>query len=433
MVRAKRMDSSSGDTAPSEENAGSEEVPAALPRHQAANLSGKTISHYRILEIIGGGGMGVVYRGEDIKLDRAVAVKVLPEELGTDPAAVERFEREARATSVFNHPNICSIYKFGEHLGQPFIVMQLLRGQTLRDRLAAVQGHHPVQPIEKAFTLDELLDVAIQIADGLEAAHEKGIIHRDIKPANIFVTDKGGVKILDFGLAKLLELGEKEGQTTEQIQRGANLPRNTPVVRAKQLTRIGQALGTAAYMSPEQVKGEQLDARTDLFSFGLVLYEMATGQRAFSGETEAVLHAAIVQATPDPVRSLNSLPPELEPIISKALEKDRERRYQSAAALRTDLETLKDGPESGFPRTSARQRAAGPSPMVVVGCDGRRPGRLVCRWVLFRLAQVRGAHREGHHRAGRFRQLDQRPSVRWHPEAGAGHSVGTIAVLECAL
>ena len=343
MVRVQRMDSSSGDTAPTDED-----VAASAPKHQPANLSGKTISHYRILEIIGGGGMGVVYRGEDIKLDRAVAVKVLPEELGNDPAALERFEREARATSVLDHPNICSIYEFGEHQGQPFIVMQLLRGQTLRDRLVAAQGSHPAKPIEKAFALEQMLDVAIQIADGLDAAHEKGIVHRDIKPANIFVTDKGVVKILDFGLAKLLELGQEEGQTTEQIQHGATLPRNIPAARAKQLTRIGQALGTAAYMSPEQVKGEQLDARTDLFSFGLVLYEMATGQRAFSGETEAVLHAAIVRATPPPVRSLNSLlPPELEPIISKALEKSRERRYQSAADLRADLAALRHGPESG--------------------------------------------------------------------------------------
>ena len=416
MVRAKRMDSSSGDTAPSEENAGSEEVPEALPKHQPANLSGKTISHYRILEIIGGGGMGVVYRGEDIKLDRAVAVKVLPEELGTDPAAVERFEREARATSVLDHPNICSIYEFGEHLGQPFIVMQLLRGQTLRDRLAAVQGPHPVQPIEKAFTLDELLDVAIQIADGLEAAHEKGIIHRDIKPANIFVTDKGGVKILDFGLAKLLELGEKEGQTTEQIQRGANLPRNTPVVRAKQLTRIGQALGTAAYMSPEQVKGEQLDARTDLFSFGLVLYEMATGQRAFSGETEAVLHAAIVQAHQlRCAHSTRCFPPSLNPSLARHWRKTANGAINRLPPCALISKTLKDGPESG---------SLGPAP-------GSGP-RVHRRWLLwaamaavlaglfaggsyFALAQVRGAHREGHHRAGRFRQLDQRPSVRWHP------------------
>jgi eukaryotic-like serine/threonine-protein kinase len=367
MVRVQRMGSSSDDTAPSEENAGSEEARAALPKHRPTNLGGKTISHYRILEIIGGGGMGVVYRGEDIKLDRAVAVKVLPEELGNDSAAVERFEREARATSVLDHPNICSIYEFGEHQGQPFIVMQLLRGQTLRDRLVAAQGSHPTQPIEAVFTLDELLNVAIQIVDGLEAAHEKGIIHRDIKPANIFVTDKGVVKILDFGLAKLLELGQEEGQTTEQIQHGTNLPRNTPAARAKQLTRIGQALGTAAYMSPEQVKGEQLDARTDLFSFGLVLYEMATGQRAFSGETEAVLHAAIVRATPPPVRSLNSLlPPELEPIISKALEKDRERRYRSAAALRADLAMLRHGPESG---------SLGPAPV-----SGPRVRR---RWLLW--------------------------------------------------
>jgi eukaryotic-like serine/threonine-protein kinase len=285
-------------------------------------LAGKKVSHYRVLEILGGGGMGVVYRAEDLKLGRRVALKFLPDELRADAKALGRFEREARAVSALDHPNICTIHEFGEHEGQPFMVMQLLEGQTLRDRIATGV---PVQT-------ETLLDVAIQIADGLNAAHQEGIIHRDIKPANIFITTRGEPKILDFGLAKLTGDPEPMGYQEAPIGLSTHLS----------LTRTGVALGTAAYMSPEQVRGNKLDARTDLFSFGLVLYEMATGQQAFSGETAAVLHESILNCTPAPARDLNpELPVRLEQIINKALQKDRELRYQSAAQMSTDLDSLK--------------------------------------------------------------------------------------------
>ena len=312
-------------------------------------LTGKTVTHYRVLDIIGGGGMGVVYRAEDIKLGRAVALKFLPEDLGQNPRALERFEREARAASALEHSNICSIYEFGEHEGRPFIVMQLLQGQTLRDRLSAVQGADPTRRRQAPFTTDALLDIAIQISQGLEAAHEKGIIHRDIKPANIFLTDKSVVKILDFGLAKLLEPSQEMARSATTDTRG-DLPTPTGLVQDTNLTRIGTAVGTAAYMSPEQVKGGQVDARTDLFSFGVVLYEMATGQRAFNGETEAIVHAAIATTMPVAVHELNAtLPPGLEAIINKAMQKERGQRYQSAAAMRADLEGLKRVSEASTP------------------------------------------------------------------------------------
>jgi eukaryotic-like serine/threonine-protein kinase len=253
-------------------------------------LAGKKVSHYRVLDILGGGGMGIVYRAEDLKLGRRVALKFLPEELWADAKALERFEREARAASALDHPNICAIHEFGEHEGQPFMVMPLLEGQTLRDRIA-----------ERATPLatDELLNLAIQITDALETAHQKGIIHRDIKPANIFITSRGEPKILDFGLAKLT--GDPEAVRNQAAPMGLSTHLS--------LTRTGVAVGTAAYMSPEQVRGEKLDARTDLFSFGLVLYEMATGQQAFSGETAAVLHEAILNRAPAPARHLNSFNP----------------------------------------------------------------------------------------------------------------------------
>jgi eukaryotic-like serine/threonine-protein kinase len=283
-----------------------------------ANLVGKRVSHYRVLEILGGGGMGLVYKAEDLKLGRRVALKFLPEELSKDAKALERFEREARAASALDHPNICSVYEFGEHEGQPFLVMPLLEGQTLRDRIALL----PSTP----FTTDDLLNLGIQIADGLQAAHEKGIIHRDIKPANIFVTNRGEAKILDFGLAKLALAEDNQSLPHQETRTGqADLT----------LTRTGVVLGTAAYMSPEQVRGEKLDARTDLFSFGLVLYEMAAGQRAFTGETAPMLHAAVLNQTPTPVRQLNpEITPELETIINKSLEKDRQERYQTASEMR---------------------------------------------------------------------------------------------------
>jgi serine/threonine protein kinase len=304
-------------------------------------LTGETISHYRILDGIGDGGMGLVYRAEDIKLGRRVALKFLPEESEKDPAALGRFEREARSASALEHPNICPIYEFGEHEGQPFLAMQLLEGQSLRELISAAGPGKP--PPE----LSNLLDLAIQILDGLDAAHQKGIIHRDIKPANVFVTREGQAKILDFGLAKLASVlsvveddpehrpcgDDGAGQTTRE-----SAPLSTPDLF---LSRTGAAIGTAGYMSPEQVRGKKLDARTDLFSFGLVLYEMATGKRAFAGDTAPELQEAILTKMPCPAREVNPmLPAKLEEIISKALEKDREARYQSASEMRADLQIL---------------------------------------------------------------------------------------------
>jgi serine/threonine protein kinase/Tfp pilus assembly protein PilF len=307
----------------------------------ASKLIGKKVSHYRVLEILGGGGMGVVYKAEDIRLGRRVALKFLPEESAKDAAALARFEREARSASALEHPSICPIYEFGEHEGLPFIVMQLLEGETLRERI----GAEPPQP-GKPLPTDELLDFAIQITRGLEAAHENGIIHRDIKPANIFITKRGEAKILDFGVAKLLHDGVSPEATAVPESQQKALPPDA-VRFPPSLTRTGTTVGTASYMSPEQVLGEKLDARTDLFSFGLVLYEMSTGQQAFQGETAQVLREAIQNRTHTAARELNSeLPRGLEVIINKALEKDRNLRYQSAGEFRSDLQNLKHEADS---------------------------------------------------------------------------------------
>src|ERR1700678_1036270 len=334
---------------------------AVEPEVRSASLTpGKAVSHYRVLNVIGGGGMGVVYRAEDLKLGRLVALKFLPEEVCSDPVALGRFEREARTASSLNHPNICTIYEVEEHEERPFIAMEYLEGETLRDVIAQANVASPLDKARKpGVSVEEILDIAIQITDGLEAAHQKGIIHRDIKPANIFLTRQRQVKILDFGLAKLIT--ETKETQSDRLPPKDGRAQSAPEVEPEAgLTRVGASIGTAGYMSPEQCDALKLDARTDLFCFGLVLYELTTGRRAFSGSTKESFREAILHQSPVPVRELNpAAPPELEQVIARCLEKERSARYQHASDVRDELKQIRRNISSlSIPQKQIAERVA---------------------------------------------------------------------------
>jgi eukaryotic-like serine/threonine-protein kinase len=307
-------------------------------------MIGQTISHYRIIEKLGAGGMGVVYKAHDLRLERPVALKFLPDDLSHNPQALERFRREALATSALNHANICTVHDIGEQDGRPFLAMEFVDGETLRQHIGG-----------KPLAIEEILNLGIQIADALDAAHSQGIIHRDIKPGNIFVTKRGQAKVLDFGLAKLIARGAAVRDATEVSQ-----------VSEEPVSIVGIISGTPSYMSPEQIRGDDLDVRADVFSLGLLLYEMSTGRKAFGGSTGGVIIEAILSRSPAPMRNLNpELPAELEAIINKAIEKDKGKRYQSAAELRADLQVLRRGFESGHTATQLLATAGMPQPSVL--------------------------------------------------------------------